>query len=493
MSQRPSVESPKQSLKSQLLNPALQSALASLDVQLEEELVRYRRQRTGRSVPPRGLSRQQTRKTLDLISVGAVGGRTQPQTSTSAQSTLPASSPNTTSRLAIAPLPEPPSGSTLSSSSSATATLAPPAAALALASHPEESVADESSHNLIPGNFANLDGTQMPPDDYLESSEELLRSLAEEEAQLRVERGFMQSLLTPLGVGSMLLLLLSSATLGYIVMNPAILASLSFKKSPSSTTPTAQPQATTTTNQPAVGLPNSPNLASQEFVDLNLGTLSTLKANGGKVKPTTSVPAKPNSTAAKPIAKSGVAPAQIPANPAAAQSRSLPPSLPVQGSGSYQVQPIAPSLPIAPAPPPAAIYNPPAYNPPAYNPPASERPAPAPEPPQSDPAPAPAAPPDVEPAAIAPPPAAPESQAAAPSSPEATASQASGQYDYKVVTEYNGDPALEQAQKVVPDAYVRNFSDGARIQLGAFDDPSKADALVEQLNKEGIPAKVEQH
>jgi cell division septation protein DedD len=62
-----------------------------------------------------------------------------------------------------------------------------------------------------------------------------------------------------------------------------------------------------------------------------------------------------------------------------------------------------------------------------------------------------------------------------------------------VVTEYNGDPALEQAQKVVPDAYVRNFSDGARIQLGAFDDPGKADALVEQLNKEGIPAKVEQH
>lgn len=483
MSQRPSVEPPKQSLKSQLLNPALQSALASLDVQLEEELVRYRRQRTGRSVPPRGLSRQQTRKTLDLISVGAVGGRTQPQTPTSTQSTLPGSSPNTTSRLAIAPPPEAPSGSTLSSSSSATATLAPPAAALALASHQEETVADESSHNLIPGNFANLDGTQMPPDDYLESSEELLRSLAEEEAQLRVERGFMQSLLTPLGVGSMLLLLLSSATLGYIVMNPAILAALSFKKSPSSTTPTTQPQATTsTTNQPAVGLRNSPNLASQEFVDLNLGTLSTLKANGGKVQPATSVPAKPNSTGAKPGAKSA-APTQIPASPAAAQARSLPPSLPVQGSGSYQVQPIAPSLPIAPAPPPAAIYNPPA----------PERPAPAPEPPQVDPEPAPAPPPAVEPAAIAPPPAAPESQAAAPSSPEASASEASGQYDYKVVTEYNGDPALEQAQKVVPDAYVRNFSDGARIQLGAFDDPGKADALVEQLAKEGIPAKVEQH
>jgi cell division septation protein DedD len=62
-----------------------------------------------------------------------------------------------------------------------------------------------------------------------------------------------------------------------------------------------------------------------------------------------------------------------------------------------------------------------------------------------------------------------------------------------VVTEYSGDATLEQAQKAIPDAYVRNFSDGARIQLGAFDEAGKAEALAEELEKQGIPAKVEQH
>jgi cell division septation protein DedD len=95
----------------------------------------------------------------------------------------------------------------------------------------------------------------------------------------------------------------------------------------------------------------------------------------------------------------------------------------------------------------------------------------------------------------APEPPAPHSRAAEPEAESAAnpAPAANSAYDYKVVTEYSGDATLEEAQKAIPDAYVRNFSDGARIQLGAFDEAGKAEALAEELEKQGIPAKVEQH
>lgn len=59
-----------------------------------------------------------------------------------------------------------------------------------------------------------------------------------------------------------------------------------------------------------------------------------------------------------------------------------------------------------------------------------------------------------------------------------------------VVTPYTGDRSLEQAQEAVSGAYVRNFPQGAQVQLGAFSTPERAQSLVQELNSQGIPAQV---
>jgi len=81
-------------------------------------------------------------------------------------------------------------------------------------------------------------------------------------------------------------------------------------------------------------------------------------------------------------------------------------------------------------------------------------------------------------------------RATTPPSTRSAPSPAAG-YDYKLVTHYDGDRTLEAARKVVPDAYVRNFSDGARIQLGAYGNASEAEARVQQLRNQGIDAEIQ--
>jgi hypothetical protein len=63
-------------------------------------------------------------------------------------------------------------------------------------------------------------------------------------------------------------------------------------------------------------------------------------------------------------------------------------------------------------------------------------------------------------------------------------------YPYKVVTHYDSDRTLDSVRKVVPDAYVRNFSGGAHIQLGATGSAAEAEARVQQLRQQGIAAEV---
>jgi len=81
-------------------------------------------------------------------------------------------------------------------------------------------------------------------------------------------------------------------------------------------------------------------------------------------------------------------------------------------------------------------------------------------------------------------------RATTPAAPSSSAAPAPG---YVVVTPYTGDRNLENAQRVVPDAYVRNYPDGARVQLGSFNDPEKARSVVEQLQQQGIEAQIQQH
>ena len=118
---------------------------------------------------------------------------------------------------------------------------------------------------------ANETNTQ--PDDYLESSEALLRSLTDEQPQTTKPSNSDDSLLSPLGIGSMLLLLVASLTLGYVVFNPKGLPQLNFSKlfnnntsNPKNTEDVgnnSQPQT-----QPEKTYPKYPNLAAKEFPEV---------------------------------------------------------------------------------------------------------------------------------------------------------------------------------------------------------------------------------
>ncbi|NJL47320.1 MAG: hypothetical protein HC929_07305 [Leptolyngbyaceae cyanobacterium SM2_5_2] len=62
--------------------------------------------------------------------------------------------------------------------------------------------------------------------------------------------------------------------------------------------------------------------------------------------------------------------------------------------------------------------------------------------------------------------------------------------NYYVVTDYTGNASLESARGAVGDAYVRDFGGGSKIQMGAFSQESSAQNLVNQLQQQGIPARV---
>jgi len=61
-----------------------------------------------------------------------------------------------------------------------------------------------------------------------------------------------------------------------------------------------------------------------------------------------------------------------------------------------------------------------------------------------------------------------------------------------VVTPYTSDRLLDQAQQVVPDAYLKNSNQGANIQFGVFDDRASAESLLQELESQGIPAQIQE-
>lgn len=390
MSQRSLAALPGQTPQPPSLHPALQSALSSLDVQLEDELARYRRSKAGDPLPPpRGLERYQPRKPLDLISL------------------TPQPNPEITAPAAVPFTPPEP--------------VAPP-----------EPVVENTSLVVVPSPESNPSNqlTEPPasePDDYLESSEELLKNLADEtETPIEIpdrDRSWTDNLLTPLGVGAMLLLLLVSATLGFVLKNPSVLSPLMAGRSPDSTTPEATEP--TTAAQPSsppaqiTALPQAPNLADREFKDVNLDTLSTLKRS-------------PSPSPASPSPAVSASPAivtprnSVTSNPSASTQPPLAslllPATPVpQTAGSPQVAPeggVEPSEPVEAAPTP-------------------------------------------------------------------------GDGLFYAVVDYDSDRTLEQVREVVPDAYLREFNQGTKIQLGTFNDRASAEAFIDELEYQGISAQIE--
>ncbi|NES96176.1 MAG: SPOR domain-containing protein [Desertifilum sp. SIO1I2] len=311
MSQRSLAALPGQTSQTPPLHSALQSALGSLDVQLEDELIRYRRAKSSDPLPPpRGLERHQPRKPLDLITLSAP------------------------------PIPEP---------ELAVPETAPP--------EPEAPAPVEASSSLVlssPEETPEIQLTETPspePEDYLESSEELLKNLNDEpDAELPQRSPWVENLLTPLSLGAMLLLLLVSATLGYALKNPSLFNHLLARRSPDSTdNPLLATPATEASASPTA-LPQAPNLANQEFKDVNLDTLSSLQRTPSSPSPSPSpVAASPSPPPAT------VVPRGMDSNPPATtqpplSSLLLPPTPSPQTPVASSPGAIAPSEPVAVAP-----------------------------------------------------------------------------------------------------------------------------------------------
>ncbi len=285
-------------------SPKLQQALSCLDLRLEDELTRYRRQRAGLSVAPIVLRpKQPPKKSLDPVAIA------------------PTSEP--------APSEAPPKAISFDLGASAIRENPPQSDDSAMIPYEPETAGAAL--------FELAGEDQAPPDDYLESSEHLLKSLKREEAKVEVERGFLQSLSTPFGIGSMLTLLLSSAMLGYVIMNPSILNGFAQR--------TAQPETSEApaSEQASGDIPNSPPLDRDEFSELGLDTLSVLRT---KPAPVAIAPSpSPTPSPAAPSAIVAPAPSIAPATsssvllPAVSVPQTTTPALSVNPQGpQYKIE-----------------------------------------------------------------------------------------------------------------------------------------------------------
>ncbi len=257
------------------LKPALRSALASLEVQLDQELARYRRARTSQKTQisqPRMLS----------LTNFTNGDKTSPSESLemAVRSSLVkanAVTPNLveqTTHLPSTAVPErsedPPTQTTASDTK--------------LQQGEQAAIATSIQKLQIQGSIAVPNTSIVPaviqeneeprqPDDYLESSEALLRSLTEEQ-KTHTQTHHHDSLLSPLGIGSMLLLLLASLSVGYVAFNPKSLphfslgeffqpnGNLNAENTSVGENPKTQPA------QPLTPIPKYPDLAKSEFPEV---------------------------------------------------------------------------------------------------------------------------------------------------------------------------------------------------------------------------------
>ena len=489
-----SLESSASTPSNPSINTMLQAALGSLDVQLEDELFRYRRQRAGHQVmSSRSLGRRQSRKPLDLIAVDQEGKKTKTQPALGMSKAPPVSFPLFMVQSTPTPTPvqeanEEPLAQADQQQPQSFATEQTPSSLVAPSGVNTEAENLVDSQQLAAferspeeGDLVALAATQSQPEDYLESSEQLLRSLAEDTKEPAPQKRFFDRFLTPLGVGSILLLLLSSATLVYIFKNPSTLSALGFNRFFDSKTTTAKSstETTQTTEQAVEEIPTmqGPNLAAEEFPEVNLDTLSHLEISPSPmaIETPSSVPTLPELPG--PEVTEQAAPAQAPqvvpnsALPQGATDLStvlLPSSIQQSGIPS-RVAPVAP-LPAPPAPvAPARTSSPSAT--------------------KSQPSSAPGkaaltknaqTSSSVKSTEKRPTPAKPVAESAAP---------ARGGL-YYVVMNSSSDRDLAQARTIVPDAYIEKFPQGTRIQMGAFPRESQAKTLVEQLKQQGVKASV---
>ncbi|NJL86104.1 MAG: hypothetical protein HC886_09165 [Leptolyngbyaceae cyanobacterium SM1_1_3] len=210
----------------------------------------------------------------------------------------------------------------------------------------------------------------LSPEGYLASSEALLQSLATDEIPTDADSAleptadtWIDSWSTPLGLGALMLLLVSSAGIGYALTNPAAVSHIPLINGwseASENEKTVSADSSTAATSDSAFYSFGPNLSSQEFVELNLSSLSTLHASqSAPLNPsatstaTTSAPV----TTRTPAAAATPAPVATTPLPAAPLATARP------------AEPTAPAAPAAPAasrpasPAPARTALPPAASP----------------------------------------------------------------------------------------------------------------------------------
>lgn len=245
MSQAPSVTPPGTTYS------GLQNALGSLELDLEAELRRYRRHRSVEfpaQVNPQGLDGWQHSPEEASVEVEA----TNPQQEVYSYESV------------SLPTPESP------------ANRSPEVERVLEMIRNPDATADP--HGLL-----NLDDQQLPPEDYLDSSEELLKSVAVDPQSSQPQKWTRP--LTPTRIA-----LISAGVIGGALLLAIAVVNI-FDKSPQPSPTAANPVAADNGTPEATGSATEPttvNLASQEFLDLSLDNLSIVPPTE---TPTTAQPA----------------------------------------------------------------------------------------------------------------------------------------------------------------------------------------------------------
>lgn len=372
------------------LKPELAIALSSLEVQLDQELTRYRRNRNS-TRQPKPSSPETSIAEQDQNSNSTSEIPTTPESATTEfnQNILTNSIPKTD--LETPKLEEIDHIQGGSAQDTVTTSTSLETANLSSSIVPTKPTTEDET-------IISTNTTTTHPDDYLESSEALLRSLQDQEPETKKPHNYNDTLLSPLGIGSMLLLLLASLTLGYVILNPQTFPQFDLRQlkfwnfdfSSNNQEPKTTENNTTSPNQ--LDITPIPNLATREFPEVK----DPKDVVGLKPKP-------------------------------------------------------------KPTPTPTTIPQPTNINRPQEL---------------------------VRPTAIP----QPSPQETLPGLDDDIQPSADGYY--YLITDNQGNDALAQAQQVVPDAYL---SDGQKyIYLGALTDKEKVKQRLEQLQAEGINARVRQ-
>ncbi|MEA5580950.1 hypothetical protein VB620_06300 [Nodularia harveyana UHCC-0300] len=255
MNQNSLVNSTTKSSKSGL-KPGLAAALASLELPIDQELARYRRTRLGVKIQNQSLMENYVgSQTVDLPEHKPTEVENTTNTQTQAGFIF-----NETPKDNPAPTQETVEDLNLASESVHTEI---PQSATNFTSSIVPAIRDEE--NLTPSEDT------LAPDDYLESSEALLRSLTDEEESTPQPSNSYDSLLSPLGLGSMLLLLVASLTLGYVVFNPNAEGWSQFNVGrlfSRESSPTAIDDTPSETETKLTPIAKYPNLAAKEFPEV---------------------------------------------------------------------------------------------------------------------------------------------------------------------------------------------------------------------------------